>query len=83
MQMYINHKKQYQKDQQTFKSFDKFYRKSLKDSLIDENEYKSLANIFTKYPCEPNQDFFVNMNVKKESKLFSNNRLKFNLEPGV
>ena len=38
MQNYNKYKKQYQKDQQTIKSLDKFYRKSLQDNLIDENE---------------------------------------------
>ena len=36
------------KDQQTIKSFDKLYRKSLQDNIIDETEYDSLCKIFTK-----------------------------------
>ena len=36
---YIKYKKQYQKDQQTIKSFDKINRKSLQDNLKNENEY--------------------------------------------
>ena len=43
------HKKQYEKDQQTNKSFDKLYRKSLQDNIIDKTAYESLCNIFTKY----------------------------------
>ena len=39
-------KKQYQRDQQTIKSFDKLYRKSLQDNIIDKNEYDSLCNIY-------------------------------------
>ena len=45
---YNKNKKQYEKDQQTIKSFDKIYKKSLQDTLIDENEHKSLCNILTK-----------------------------------
>ena len=46
---YNKYKKQYEKDQQTIKSFDKLYRKSLQDNVIDKTEYNSLCNIFTKY----------------------------------
>ena len=41
-------KKQYEKDQQTIKSFDNLYRKSLQDNVIDKNAYESLCNVFTK-----------------------------------
>ena len=40
------YKKQYERDQQTIKSFDKLYRKSLQDNIIDKNEYESLCNVF-------------------------------------
>ena len=46
---YNKYKKQYERDQQTTKSFDKFYRKSLQDNVIDKSEYESLCNLFTKY----------------------------------
>ena len=46
---YNKYKKQYQRDQKTIKSFDKLYRKSLQDNIIDKTEYDSLCNIFTKY----------------------------------
>ena len=36
----------YEKDQQTIKSFDKLYRKSLQDKVIDKIEYESLCNSF-------------------------------------
>ena len=51
---YIKYKKQYEKekDQQTIKSFDKFYSKFLHDNLIDENEYKCLSIIFTQFLLE-------------------------------
>ena len=46
---YNKYKKQYERDQQTIKSFDKLYRKSLQDNVIDKTEYESLCNIFTRY----------------------------------
>ena len=54
---YNKYKKQYEKDQQTIKSFDKLYRKSLQDNVNDKNEYESLCNIFTKYVDEKNESF--------------------------
>ena len=45
---YNKYKKLYERDQLTIKSFDKLYRKSLQDNVIDKNEYESLCNIFTK-----------------------------------
>ena len=46
---YKKHKKQYERDQITIKSFDKIYRKSLQDNVIDKTEYDSLCNNFTGY----------------------------------
>ena len=46
---YNKYKKQYERDQQTIKSSDKLYRKSLQDNIIDKSEYETLCNIFTKY----------------------------------
>ena len=45
---YNKYKKLYERDLQTIKSFDKLYRKSLQDNIIDKTEYESLCNIFTK-----------------------------------
>ena len=42
-------KKQYENDQQTIVSFDKLYRKSSQDNVIDKNEYECLCNIYTRY----------------------------------
>ena len=56
---YNKYKKQYEKDQQTIKSFDKLYRKSLQDKLIDKTEYESLCNIFTKYFDENKNESFL------------------------
>ena len=53
------YKKQYQRDQQTNNSFDKLYRRSLQDKLIDKKEYESQCNIFTDYLEETkNESFF-------------------------
>ena len=56
---YNKHKKLYERDQQTIKSFDKLYRKSLQDNVIDKNEYESLCNIFTKYVDENKNESFL------------------------
>ena len=56
---YNKYKKQYEKDQQTIKSFDKLYRKSLQDNVIDKTEYESLCNIFTKYTNENKNESFL------------------------
>ena len=56
---YNKYKKQYDRDQQTIKSFDKLYRKSLQDNVIDKTEYESLCNIFTKYVDENKNESFL------------------------
>ena len=56
---YNKYKKVYERDQQTIKSFDKLYRKSLQDNVIDKNEYESLCNIFTKYIDENKNESFL------------------------
>ena len=56
---YNKYKKQYERDQQTIKSFDKLYRKSLQDNVIDKIEYDSLCNIFTKYIDGNKNGFFL------------------------
>ena len=56
---YNKSKKQYERDQQTIKSFDKLYRKSLQDNVIDKTEYDSLFNIFTKYVDENKNGSFL------------------------
>ena len=76
MQKYNKYKKQYERDHNTIKSFDKLYRKSLQDNIIDKSEYESLCNIFTKYVDEnKNGPFFINMNIKIN--FLSHNKLKF------
>ena len=56
---YDKYKKQYGRDQQTIKSFDKLYRKTLQDNIIDKNEYENLCNIFTKYVDENKNESFL------------------------
>ena len=56
---YNKYKKQYERDQNTIKSFDKLYRKSLQDNIIDKTEYESLCNIFTKYVNQNKNESFL------------------------
>ena len=56
---YNKYKKLYEKDQQTIKSFDKLYRKSLQDNVIDKNEYENLCNIFTEFVEESKNESFL------------------------
>ena len=56
---YNKYKKQYERDQQTIKSFDKLYRKSLQDNVIDKTEYESLCNVFTRYVDENKSGSFL------------------------
>ena len=56
---YNKYKKQYDRDQQTIKSFDKLYSKSLQDNFIDKTEYESLCNIFTRYVDENKNGSFL------------------------
>ena len=56
---YNKYEKQYERDQQTIKSFDILYRKSLQDNVIDKTEYDSLCKIFTKNVVENNNKSFL------------------------
>ena len=56
---YNKYKKQYERDQNTIKSFDKLCRKSLQDNIIDKTENDSLCNIFTKYVDENKNESFL------------------------
>ena len=55
---YNKYKKLYERDQNTIKSFDKLYRKSLQDNKIEKTDYESLCNIFTKYVDANKNEFF-------------------------
>ena len=56
---YNEYKEPYERDQQTIKSLDKLYRKPLQDNVIDETEYESLCNIFTKSVDEIKNESFL------------------------
>ena len=56
---YDKYKKQYERDQNTIKSFDKFHRKPLQDNLIDKTEYESLCNLFTKNVDQNKNESFL------------------------
>ena len=56
---YNKYKKQYERDQQTIKSFDKLNRKALQDNVIDKSEYESLCKIFTNYVDENKNESFL------------------------
>ena len=56
---YNKYKKQFERDQNTIKSFDKLYRKSLQDNIIDKTEYDSVCNIFTKYIDQNKNESFL------------------------
>ena len=56
---YNKYKKQYENDEQTIKFFDKLYRKSLQDNIIDKNEYESLCTIFTEYVDQTKNESFL------------------------
>ena len=56
---YNKYKKLYERDQNTIKSFDKLYGKSLQDNVIDKTEYESLCNIFTRYVDENKNESFL------------------------
>ena len=63
---YNKYEKQYVRDQQIIKHFDKLYRKSLQDNVIDENEYENLCNNFTKYIDENKTDLFYKQEHKSK-----------------
>ena len=56
---YNKFKKQYERNQNTIKSFDKLCRKSLQDNIRDKTEYDSLCNIFTRYVNENKNESFL------------------------
>ena len=56
---YNKYKELYERDQLTIKSFDKLYRKSVQDNVIDKTDYDSLCNIFTKYVDENKNESFL------------------------
>ena len=59
LKKYNKYKKLYERDQKTIKFFDKFYRKSLQDDIINKTDYESLCNIFFKYVDENKNEYFL------------------------
>ena len=53
------YKKQYEKDQNTIKSFDKLSRKPLQGNVIDKTECEILRNIFTKNVDDTRNESFL------------------------
>ena len=56
---YNKYKKQYERDQNTIKSFDKLNRNSIPDNIFDKAEYENLCNIFTRYVDENKNESFL------------------------
>ena len=59
MQKYNKYKKHYDNDQQSIKTFNKLYRKSFQDYVIDTSEQESLCEIFTKFLDETKNESFL------------------------
>ena len=70
MNNYNEYKKLFERDQLTIKSFDKFYRKSLHDNLIDKNEHESLCNILLNMFMKTKMSLFYNYEYKGKIELF-------------
>ena len=82
MQKYNNKsKKQFEKGQQTFKSFDKLYRKSSQYNVIEKKENESLCKFFTEFLDETKNEFFYIHEHETKIKFLSEKKVKFNLEP--
>ena len=80
-QKYFLYKKQYEEDQKTIKSFDKIYRKSLQDNVVDEKNMNLYVIFLLKFWM--NQKMNPSYKYERENKIssFCKNKLKFNLEP--
>ena len=87
---YNTYKKENEKDQQLIKSFDKFYRKSLEDNVINKSQNESLGTFSLNIWMEQKMNFFYKHEHKKWNYFspsftlvyfFSLENLKFNLEP--
>ena len=86
MRTYNKYKKLYQKDQENIKSFDKLYRRSLQDNLIDGNEYNTLCNIFLLDETKmifcyvsraKSSPWNINVNIKIQLNRFNDSKKKF------
>ena len=64
------YKKQYERDQNTIKSFDKLDRKSLQDNVIDKTEYESFVIFLLNMFMKTKMNLFYKHEYKNKSKLF-------------
>ena len=64
MQEYNKDKKQYQKDQQTCKSLDKLYRKSLKIIKLIETNMNLYVKVLLNICMKRKMNLFVSLNKK-------------------
>ena len=64
------YKKHYEKDQQTVTIFDKFYRKSLQDNVIDKIEFESLCNVCAQYLDETEKNLSYKCEYKNKIQFF-------------
>ena len=84
MEKYNRYKKQYQKDEQTKRSFDRQYKRSLQDFPFDKSQNESLCNIFTRYLDEKKNEkmqLFYKCEQKNKIIFLRNKKLNFNVEP--
>ena len=70
MNKYNKYKKQNERDQQTIKSFDKLYRKSLQVIIINKIEYESLCNILLNMFMQIKMNLFCQYERENEIKFF-------------
>ena len=70
MQKHSKYKKLQEKYQQTIKTFQNIYHKSLQDNMIDKNEYESQCNIITRYVDETKNEFFYKHEHKSKIEFF-------------
>ena len=78
---YNKYKKQYEKDQQKIKSFDKLYKKSLQIKVNDKKNMKVNVKFSLNMLMEQNTNNLYIFEQKNKIDFFSHNNLKINLEP--
>ena len=70
--------------QLTTKSFNKLYRKSLPDNVIDKNEYECVCKILTlNIWMKQKMIFFINLKINVKINFFSHNELELKSEPRI
>ena len=72
----IKHKKRYELDQQTIKSIDKYYIKTLQQKIIDKSEDESLCNFSSKIWRKQKQNLFYEYEREEKNYFFINDYLK-------